>query len=461
MTPDEQRFVDTVFHGTLPPFEDIILTNLTGIGGTAFVCPNGRGQILVNIGRVNNQGDSAYDDPRSFADEEGGPYPSAGKLLIHELVHAWQIEHTNFVPGLVCEGIGNQLTGQPYEPGAAARPWGDYNLEQQATIVDEWYAPTSRGGAYSRFASMHRLHPFYRYVCKDVRGEPMLPTGAMASSGGAVARDFDRLDVFWVGPERQLASSWWHDSSGHGWGDHPWFSATPPGAASSNQNVAAVSREPNHLDVFWVCPDGSIGSQWWNSAAGLGWSDHAPFAITPEGTVRPGSPITAVARAENHLDVFWIRPDGAIGSAWWDSAGGHGWGDHPHFAVTPAGTAGEGSGLASVARRRDHLDVFYVQADGSIGSQWWNAAAGAGWGDHAPFAITPPGAARPGSWWLRSREPPTTSTSSGSALAAGSDQRRGIRGPVGGCTSTSRPPDRRRRPVSAQARGLARRSNRS
>ena len=31
----------------------------------------------------------------------------------------WQIHHSNFVPGLICEGIENGLTGAPYEPDAS------------------------------------------------------------------------------------------------------------------------------------------------------------------------------------------------------------------------------------------------------------------------------------------------------------------------------------------------------
>jgi hypothetical protein len=35
------------------------------------------------------------------------------------------------------------------------------------------------------------------------------------------------------------------------------------------------------MDVFWVGPDGAIGSTWWDGAPGASWGDHQPFPITP------------------------------------------------------------------------------------------------------------------------------------------------------------------------------------
>ncbi|HEX6526031.1 MAG TPA: hypothetical protein VF070_39365 [Streptosporangiaceae bacterium] len=217
------------------------------------------------------------------------------------------------------------------------------------------------------------------------------------SAVSAVARYPNHLDVFWVGADGAIGTQWWDAAAGQSWGDHPPFAITPPGAADFDSGIAVVSRRPDHLDVFWVASDGAVVTQWWDAASGQGWGDHTAFAIAPPGSARPGSPVSVVARTANHLDVFWVGADGAIGTQWWDAAAGQSWGDHTAFAITPPGAAGPDGGLAAVARTPNHLDVFWVGADGAIGTQWWDAAAGQGWGDHAPFAITPPGAAHPGS----------------------------------------------------------------
>jgi hypothetical protein len=59
----------------------------------------------------------------------------------------------------------------------------------------------------------------------------------------------------------------------------------PPGSALPGA-IAAVSRERNRLDVFWVAPDGGIGSHWWHGVPGENWGDHQPFAVGPPGSAR-------------------------------------------------------------------------------------------------------------------------------------------------------------------------------
>jgi hypothetical protein len=99
----------------------------------------------------------------------------------------------------------------------------------------------------------------------------------------------------------------------------------------------STARNPIHLDVFWNGGAAAIGSTWWHDGPGTSWADHQPFPITPPGAARPDSPIAAVARASDHLDVFWIGPDGAIGSTWWHDGAGNSWGDHQPFPITPPG----------------------------------------------------------------------------------------------------------------------------
>ncbi len=217
MSPDERKFAETVFGGSLPSNDRIILTNLEGLNGRKFVAPNPAGQALVNLG-------NAYDNPMEFHDEA---YPSKGKVFIHELTHAWQIHHSSFVPGLVCEGIFNQLTGADIKPGPGGKNWSEYNLEQQATIVDEWFVPSERG-PLPQFANMRPEHPFYRYVIEDIRGGRLLP---QHTSSNAPSRNSDHVDVFWVGSDGAIGTAWWdaHLNNGN-W--NPPFPITPPPGAS-------------------------------------------------------------------------------------------------------------------------------------------------------------------------------------------------------------------------------------
>ena len=97
-----------------------------------------------------------------------------------------------------------------------------------------------------------------------------------------------------------------------------WFAPFPialANAARSDSPIAAITRLNGALDVFWVGPDGAIGTTWANPAVdGAKW--HTPFPITLANAARSDSPIAAITRLNGALDVFWIGPDGAIGTTW-------------------------------------------------------------------------------------------------------------------------------------------------
>ena len=158
---DETGFARQVFGDSLD-FDRIRVTNLSGLGGRAFTAPAADGTILVNIG-------NAYDDP-THAVYPGPSYPVGGQILIHELTHAWQIQHASladgYIPGLLCEGIYNQaaLGKAAYQYGAAGPPWSSFNLESQGAIVDQWFAGTGRQVG----KAMDTNSAYYQYIRNNI-----------------------------------------------------------------------------------------------------------------------------------------------------------------------------------------------------------------------------------------------------------------------------------------------------
>ena len=65
--------------------------------------------------------------------------------------------------------------------------------------------------------------------------------------------------------------------------------------------------------------------------AATGWDGkwHTPFPIAPPNATRANSPLSAVSRAQGNLDVFWIGPDGGVGTNYWDGK----W--HTPFPIAP------------------------------------------------------------------------------------------------------------------------------
>ncbi len=166
LTSQEVGFCEKVF-GTKIPYKKVVVTNLHSNNDRAFTIPNVNGDILVNLG-------PAYKNPMAFT---SGGYPTPGQLLIHEMTHAWQIAHSKFLPGLVCEGAVNQtkytilkMKGV-YDPGQDfTKKWSSFNAEQQGTIIDSWFMDPSRTDAYGlKGAGMSDTDSRFRYVRDNIR----------------------------------------------------------------------------------------------------------------------------------------------------------------------------------------------------------------------------------------------------------------------------------------------------
>jgi hypothetical protein len=213
-----------------------------------------------------------------------------------------------------------------------------------------------------------------------------LPGSAVAGSITCVARTQNHLDVFWVGPVGEVGTTWWDQNANNEAWNTP-FAIAPPGSAVVG-SITCVARIQNHLDVFWVGPDGSVGTAWWDQNANNGaWN--TTFPIAPAGSAVAGS-ITCVARTQNHLDVFWVGPDGSVGTAWWDQNANNGAWNTP-FPIAPRGSA-SGHAISAVSRTQNHLDVFWVGPVGEVGTTWWDQNANnEAW--NTPFPIAPPGSA--------------------------------------------------------------------
>ncbi len=166
MDEHEVQFADAVFQSTLP-LDRIVLTNMIGLGGRPFTVPSVGNQILVNLG-------DGFTAPTTYPGFGSGSATQApGQVFIHELTHAWQIEHSTFLPGVMCRALLDQATTVGgdmgvYQYGPAGRAWSAFNLEQQASIVDEWFAG---GGRQHMFRPMTNddTNPYFRYIRDNIR----------------------------------------------------------------------------------------------------------------------------------------------------------------------------------------------------------------------------------------------------------------------------------------------------
>jgi hypothetical protein len=146
-----------VFEGSLPPREDLIVTDTIGPGGRKFTFPRFDGKITLNFG-------SDFDKPTLIGDA----------IFLHELVHACQLSHATELESMadalatkVCEASGTS----PYDYGFAGPDFTDFNIEQQAQIVQEWHTPRPGGprpGSNQTNVAKDPNSPYYRYIVENV-----------------------------------------------------------------------------------------------------------------------------------------------------------------------------------------------------------------------------------------------------------------------------------------------------
>jgi hypothetical protein len=133
--------------------------------------------------------------------------------------------------------------------------------------------------------------------------------------------------------------------------------------------VTAVSRYPGHIDLFHVGDDGGIYSTWWDSPNKWG----EVFRIGPKAKFPTGNAVSVVSRHPDHLDLFVVGSDGGIYSTWWDSTDG--WA--AWFRIgTEAVPFPEGRIVSVHAPTPDHLDLFVVSAGDWLYSTQWDSTSG-------------------------------------------------------------------------------------
>jgi hypothetical protein len=126
LSAPEQALAVSVFGTTLPPWDKIILDDGLGLGD----CPwtdNPMGVYAIAIGPT------AYPDCTSRSIWTG--FGRIDAVFIHEMTHVWQYFHGYNVK---LSSVWGQTFGDGYDV-VLGQSWSDYNVEQEATIVENWY----------------------------------------------------------------------------------------------------------------------------------------------------------------------------------------------------------------------------------------------------------------------------------------------------------------------------------
>jgi hypothetical protein len=221
--------------------------------------------------------------------------------------------------------------------------------------------------AWEQGVEGNRWRGWFRIGNRNLTAKPGSPVAA-------VARDQHKLDVFVAGSDgKTYAAAWEQGVEGSRW--RGWWNVLG-GTVAPGAPITAVSRGPTKLDLFLVSTDGGIYTAAWDQGVEAGkWRGWFRIGNL---TAKPGSPVAAVARDGNKLDVFVAGADGRVHAAAWehgvDAGKWRGWWNVLGGAVPP------GSPIAAVARDANKLDLFIVSTDGRIHTAAWDRQqAGGQW----------------------------------------------------------------------------------
>jgi matrixin len=150
----------------------------------------------------------------------------------------------------------------------------------------------------------------------------------------AVARA-SSIHLFWTTDDLAIMSSVGDDQDN-------WSAPTPIAPAYTARVIAAVSRNSDHIDLFWINTQAKVQSTWWSTITGV-WAP--PFEVGSGHRAEGVSKIAAVHSNGQRVHVFWEDQDHSIWTNWWQKDG---WAFAS--AVTPPRTVNPGTDIAVVSR---------------------------------------------------------------------------------------------------------------
>jgi len=180
------------------------------------------------------------------------------------------------------------------------------------------------------------------------------PTGKMA----AISRNANAMEVFWIGADGSVQDRYFYD--GAGW---KGFTLAPAGSASTKGGITSVSRRSEAIEVFWIGRDGSVQDGYFNEV--VGWKR---FTLASAGSAPETASITAISRFFNTMEVFWTGTDGSVQDKYFHDSGG--WNG---FTLAPAGSASTTGGITALSRASQCMAVWWVSPQGFVQGANWGA----------------------------------------------------------------------------------------
>ena len=158
LSTSEKNLAKSVFGNTIN-YDMVKVTDTLGSGARPWTT-NMPPMYMINVG-------SAYPSLTANDDRK--------RLLIHELAHVWQGQH--LVPFMLNSAAHQSLSAINNGGDVASayndtvgKSWGQYNVEQQASIVEHWFTPANNCFENGKCGGgMKTPDSRYRYIRDNIR----------------------------------------------------------------------------------------------------------------------------------------------------------------------------------------------------------------------------------------------------------------------------------------------------
>ena len=192
------------------------------------------------------------------------------------------------------------------------------------------------------------------------------------------------VDVFWVTPNGSVDHMFNIGGTSTFWTWAP--QVAPAASATSSASMAVVSRASNTWELFWVEPSGGVEDAYYYDGGSSGrFQLTAPGGSTPSFEPRQ---IAVVSRASNTMEVWWIGADGSVQDRYYYD--GSGWNG---LTLAPSGRAyvqpGSGPAITAVSRASNTMEVWFIGRDNSVQDKYY--FDGPGWNG---FTLSPANSAQ-------------------------------------------------------------------
>ena len=194
------------------------------------------------------------------------------------------------------------------------------------------------------------------------------------------SRASNTMELWWVGQDGSVQGAYWYQGDPSGWHRYP---LAPAGSAATGAGVTAVSRASNTMELWWVGQDGSVQGAYWYQGDPSGWHR---YPLAPGSSAYNHSSITAVSRASNTMELWWIGGDYSVQGAYWYQGDPSGWHRYP---LAPALNASWFSRIKAVSRASNTMELWWIALDGSVQVAYWYQGDPSGWNR---YQLGPPGA---------------------------------------------------------------------